>query len=82
MTALAADGGFRVAVWSNFVQPTRMAFEGVAVLAPVAMIVVAVFVWVPHPPNRAVLALGGVGRLVGLAVTAAPHRSFERSDGN
>jgi hypothetical protein len=71
----AAGGGLG---W-GFTHPTRMAFEGIATLALLAMIAAAAIIWLRHPPNWAVIAGGCAGWLVGLGVTVALHRMFERS---
>jgi hypothetical protein len=79
MNAMAAAGEMWVSVGWKFFHPTRMAFEGVAVLALLAMVVVATFVWVPDPPDGRVIGLSGAGWLAAVALTAALHRSFKRA---
>jgi hypothetical protein len=82
LLASAAEGRFWMSRRWNFVHPTRMAFEGVAVLALLAMVVVAAVVWVSHSPNWGALGLAGAGWLVALALTVDLHRSFEQAGGN
>jgi hypothetical protein len=77
-----ANGGSWVSARWNFLHPTRMAFEGAAVLALAAMVVLAAVAWVPHSPNWTLLGLGGAGWVVAAGATAALHRSFERAGGN
>jgi hypothetical protein len=69
---------FGVLGW-NVLHPTRMAFEGVAILALLAVLVAVSFLWTSRAPGWGVVAGGVAGWVLGAAVTAGLHRSFERA---
>jgi hypothetical protein len=58
-----------------------MAFEGVAILAQLAVLVAAAYLWTAHLPGWAIVAGGVSGWVLGAAVTVSLHRSFERASG-
>jgi hypothetical protein len=63
----------------NVMHPTRMAFEGVAIPALLAMLVAATYLWSSHVPGWAAIAGGVAGWVLGAALTAGLHRVFERA---
>ncbi|MFL6123577.1 hypothetical protein [Actinophytocola sp.] len=71
-------GWFSVTGW-NLTQPTRLAFEGVAVLALVAGACAAAYRWWLTPTTWPLLAGAGAGWSLGAVVIVALHRAFERA---
>jgi hypothetical protein len=72
--------GRRVGVISwNMLHPTRMAFEGVAILALLAALAAAISLWAAQVPGWPVIAGGVAGWALGAAVTAGLHREFARA---
>jgi hypothetical protein len=66
----------------KLLHPTRMAFEGVAILTLLAVLVAAAYLWTAQLPGWAVVAGGVSGWVLGVAVTVGLHRSFERASGS
>ncbi len=69
---------FRVAGW-NVAHPTRLAFQGVAILALVAVLLSAANTWWTRHPHWSLILGFAVIWILGAAVTCRLHRSFNRS---
>ncbi|HEY0447828.1 hypothetical protein [Actinophytocola sp.] len=69
---------FGVTSW-NFWHPTRLAFEGVAVLALAAVLAASAYAWWTDPPQWIVVVGVALGWLLGTLVTTALHRAFTRA---
>ena len=69
---------FGVLGW-NVLHPTRMAFEGVAILALLAVLVAVAYVWTAQAPGWAVITGGVAGWVLGTVVTVGLHRTFDRA---
>lgn len=78
LAAPTSRGWFSVTGW-NFVHPTRLAFEGVALLAVVAAGIAAAYHWSLRPPPWPVAAGFGAGWLLGAIVTGLLRRAFRRA---
>ncbi len=69
---------FRVAGW-NVAHPTRLAFQGVAILALVAVLLSAANTWWARHPHWGLILGFAVTWTLGAAVTYLLHQSFNRS---
>jgi hypothetical protein len=70
----------RVTGWT-VLHPTRLAFEGVAMLALVAAALSGMYMWLPNPPKLTLSGGFALMWILGAAVTYLLHRSFDRSAG-
>jgi hypothetical protein len=78
LSGVVAKRRFGVLGW-NVLHPTRMAFEGVPILALLAVLAAVAYVWTSHAPGWAAVAGGVAGWALGAAVTVGLHRTFERA---
>jgi hypothetical protein len=65
----------------GLLHPTRMAFEGVGILALLATLAAALYLWSTHVPGWPVVAGWAAGWVLGTAATAELHRRFVGASG-
>ncbi|MFC0111904.1 hypothetical protein [Kibdelosporangium aridum] len=75
---VARQRWFTATGW-NSLHPTRLAFQGVAVLALVGALGAGIFLWITRSPSWYVIAGFAVGWLIDMLATVFLHRSFDRA---
>lgn len=78
LAAPTSRGWFSVTGW-NFVHSTRLAFEGVGLLAVLAAGVAGVYQWVLRSPAWPLVAGYALGWSLGAVVTVVLRRAFRRA---
>ena len=63
----------------NVLHPTRLAFQGVAVLALVGALAAGIVLWVTRSPSWYVITGFALGWLIGATATGFLHRAFDRA---
>jgi hypothetical protein len=74
-----ARGRWFTATGWNVMHPTRLAFQGIAMLAVVGSLGAGVFLWLTRSPSWYVVFGFGLGWLVDALATVRLHRSFNRA---
>jgi hypothetical protein len=75
---VARQRWFTATGW-NVLHPTRLAFQGVAVLALVGALAAGISLWVSRSPSWYVIAGFALGWLIDVLATVYLHRSFDRA---
>lgn len=78
LEAPTGRGWFSVTGW-NAMHPTRLAFEGVGILALLASAFAAAFQWATARPSWPMISASVVGWLLGVAIIYLLHRAFVRA---
>lgn len=74
-----ARGRWFTATGWNVMHPTRLAFQGIAILALIGALGAGVILWLTRSPSWYVVAGYGLGWLIDALATVRLHRSFNRA---
>jgi hypothetical protein len=77
-SAVARQRWFTATGW-NASHPTRLAFQGVALLTLVGVLAAGLFLWITRSPSWYVITGFAVGWLIDALVTVRLHRAFDRA---
>lgn len=79
LTPLAAPHRWFTATGWNVLHPTRLAFQGIALLALIGALGAGVFLWITRSPSWIAIVGFALGWLIDAVALVFLHRAFDRA---